>query len=176
MGNTNYQEKYGHAPLDIASCEALLEEYGTPRPVRKHCRATAKMALQLAEGTDIDRDLLSSAAMLHDIARAEKNHAMAGAKILESVGYPEIAEVIAVHHNLPKDDQIRINEKSLLYLADKCVLEDQPVSIETRFSHSMQKIRDPEARKQHGCRYEQAKRVQELLKVEKKDEYCNCFK
>lgn len=128
------------------TCQMLLEKYHTPNPVRIHCEAVANRALELAaqvKGIEVDLGLLQAACELHDIARATgREHAKNGADWLIFEGYPDVAAVISVHHDLPADAAI---EAQLLYLADKLVQGDRYVSLEDRFAHSREKCQTDDA-------------------------------
>ncbi len=152
-----------HPQLNAAVCRELFSAYKTPEHVWNHCAATADKALQLAKGSPVDMDLLYAAALLHDIAKGEKDHASAGAQLLTRLGYPEIGDIIAVHHDLPVSDELSINEKTILYLADKLVQRNRVVTLQERFSASQTKCTDEVARRNHAQRFSQALQLQTLL-------------
>ena len=157
-----------HPVLDETACLSLLAAAGTPEPVRQHCRAVAAKAMELAErivhsDSAPDKNRLLAAALLHDIARVEPQHPIVGATWLEGLGYPDIAEVIACHHDLSEAEEAQISEKTLLYLADKYLRGTTPVTLPERFTTSKEKIFTPEARLTHARRYAQAQRVEALF-------------
>lgn len=148
--------------------EALYEQRGTPLPVRRHCLAVARQADQLAEELEVRgillcRKTLWAAALLHDVARAEPQHAETGGAWLTQLGYPEIGGLIACHHWLSEAQAERISEASVLYLADKLTAEDRQVSLEARFSQSLRKCQTEDGREMHRRQYDQAKRVEGLI-------------
>ena len=154
-----------HPELTEEVCLALLRAAGTPERVIAHCRAVAEKALRLADraetaGIPLDRNLLFSAAMLHDIARAEPNHAVLGAAWLRTLGYPDAAVVIAQHHDFEGD---ALNEAALLFLADKYLQGDREVSLEERFAKSRSRCESEEALRAHDRRFETAKRIENML-------------
>ena len=167
-GETLTPAEVGRVPqpkLTEEVCLALLHAAGTPEHVIEHCRAVAGMALQLTDraetaGILLDRNLLFSAAMLHDIARAEPNHAVLGAAWLRTLGYPDAAEVIARHHDVEGD---ALNEAALLFLADKYLQGDREVSLEERFTKSRSRCESEEALRAHDRRFETAKRIEKML-------------
>ena len=72
-------------------CQKLLNEYGTPAHVQRHCRAVAETAYTIAEelnknGYNLDLDLIMAAGMLHDIARVEDRHWDVGADYMKELG------------------------------------------------------------------------------------------
>lgn len=117
----------------------------TPKHVMKHCLAVEALALELCEAIPLplDRARISHAALLHDIARTEKHHAVTGALWLEKLGYPELADIIRTHHDLK--DPHTIDEAAIVYIADKAVKEDRRVPIRDRFDASKDKCQTPAA-------------------------------
>ena len=142
--------------LTDAYCEGLLDACAVPEHIKRHCRAVARkadeIAARLPEGL-VDRGKLHAAAMLHDLARLQKDHAAAGAEILAELGYGEISAWVAVHHELACTEETVASEEVILYLADKLIREDREVTLEERFSESGKKCRTPEAMAKHRMRY-----------------------
>ena len=103
-----------------------------------------KIAVDLSEIINkykkcIDVNLIKSAALLHDIKRLEKDHAKKGAKLLSDLGYKKISSFVKNHMELKAQMEDEINEVSILYFADKLVIEDQFTSIEKRFEEKLKK-------------------------------------
>lgn len=141
---------------DESVCSTLLTQI--PPQVAAHSRAVQRLALEMcdalaAHGVRLNRALLSAAALLHDICRTEPNHAFAGAQKLRGLGYPEIADIVAVHHDWSGGP---FDESALLYLADKYVQGDQRVTLEERFERSRAKCRTEQALCAHDRRYRAA--------------------
>ena len=149
-------------PLTPALAEKLLLAAAPGENVIAHCRAVAEMTRRVASALpgQADEKKLRCAALLHDAARALPNHAEAGAKWVERLGYSECACLIRVHHDLPEEHTI---EEAVLFLCDKCVQEDKIVPIRERFAHSALRCRDKEAENAHARRFETALRVQEEI-------------
>ena len=79
---------------DEAACLSLMEAEALPQNIRDHCFNVRALALKAAgllhtRGVIVDESLLSSACLLHDIARVQPEHAATGAKLLLREGYPE---------------------------------------------------------------------------------------
>lgn len=157
---------------DEDTIRGFWKQCRTPENVIAHCRAVAQKAMTLTEkladnGYLLDRDLIYSAAMLHDIARTEPDHPAQGAKRVAKEGYENVAAVIAAHHDLNEGEQDPVTEKTIVFLADKLICEDKEVSLEERFAKSILKCTTPEARSSHKRKQEQAAaayaRVQRLL-------------
>ena len=151
---------------DGRSAEWLCERYGMPEHVRAHCDAVAVVAARLAASVNfpVDMPLLHSAALLHDISRARGfQHAPEGARLLRESGYPDVAQVVAYHHDLPDDASA---ETQILYLADKLVQEDHEVSLSERFEGSRRKCTTPEALSAWQRRFDAAVSVARRLGLE----------
>ena len=120
-------------------CEQLLNtRFPSGSPVVEHCRTVARVALLMAGklnscGCNLDLAIIDAAALLHDLAKGEPDHAAAGAAILRGMGYGAVADLVAVHMDLSSRADDTITAADLLYLADKLVEGDRCVSLETRF-------------------------------------------
>ena len=147
-------------PLTEPLAEALLKAAAPGEKIQAHCHAVAKEALRIAERLPmkLDTALLVSAALLHDVARAEQHHAETGAAWLRDLGYSAAAEIIEQHHDFAGTT---LNEAAILYLADKCVLEDRVIPLSERFEKSEAKCLTDEAKEAHARRREAAERLRE---------------
>ena len=139
-------EKMKKQRLDEKQCLQILENYGTPEHVIRHCLAVAKTAKVLANalnkrGYTLDAELICSAAVLHDIARVHSSHAAVGAEYLRSLGYREEADLIEPHMTYAPEDPKSIRELDVLCLADRMVKEDRYIGLENRMSEILQKHR-----------------------------------
>ena len=154
-----------HPDLTDEVCTAVLQAAGTPEHVIAHCRAVAEEALRLADRIPLvemapDRSLLYAAALLHDIARTEPGHAETGAAWIRALGYPEVADVIAQHHDF---EGYAPDEAALLFLADKYIQGTDRVSLEERFAASAGRCTGAEALAAHDRRYQTAKRLEKQI-------------
>jgi putative nucleotidyltransferase with HDIG domain len=154
-----------HPALTEEVCMALLHAAGTPEPVIAHCRAVAEKALRLADraeevGAAPDRQRLYAAALLHDIARTEPDHAAVGAAWLRTLGYTDVADIVARHHDWEGDV---LDDAALLFLADKYLQGDREVTLHERFALSRTRCLTPEALQAHGRRLEAAERIENTL-------------
>lgn len=137
-------QKPGVVPGPV-ECGFLMEQCHTPPAVRLHCQAVAKETLRLAaaSGQTVDHKLLECAALLHDLARTEgPSHPEKGAAILRKAGYPQLAAIVAQHHDLEPDAP---PEAELLYLADKLIQGTKPAPLKARFEASKAKCTTAEA-------------------------------
>ncbi|MCL1912540.1 MAG: histidine phosphatase family protein [Eubacteriaceae bacterium] len=142
-------------------CFAIHIKRKLPANIIRHCSAVASLALEMAfgllmSGYYLDTALIEAASLLHDIERLEKDHATRGADLINGIGYPAVAAAIATHMDLPVEHGDIINEKSLVYLADKLVLEDKRVPLENRY---IRNPADTESAKAASERLEQARKL-----------------
>lgn len=143
-------------------CLALLKAAGADENLIAHCKAAAALADELCamlreNGTALNAAHIHCAALLHDLARAEKEHAALGAVWLRELGYPEVAEIVRQHHD---PDSTAINEAAVVYIADKAVQGSERVSIAERFAQSLSKCKTPEALAAHERRRQAAQTIQ----------------
>lgn len=145
---------------DSDEIEALYALYGTSADVQAHCRAVADRALRIAQRSTVpaDRDLLRSAALLHDLCRASgRDHPQKAAQILTAAGYPLLGDVIACHHDLGEHPCV---EAEILYLADKMIQDTHSVSVQSRFEGSLAKCSNAQAVAAWQHRYDAAKALE----------------
>lgn len=128
------------------TCMELLQSYGTPPHVIRHCKAVSETAIRIAKalnekGMDLDMDLIEASTLLHDIARVEENHGVKGAAILEKKGYRQVAKLVKCHMFYATDPhKEKITEQDVLCLADRMVKEDQYVGLDIRMRSVLDKL------------------------------------
>jgi molybdenum cofactor cytidylyltransferase len=132
-------------PTD-AECAAICARLKVSRQVIAHSRLVAELARTLAvhlngAGLALNLPLILAAGRLHDIARGQPNHAGAGAQLLADMGYPRVGAVVAKHMDIQSGGR-SLQEADLIYFADKCVEEDRLVSLEERFTRSVDRYAD----------------------------------
>ena len=155
---------------DSAQCAELFSECNTPDDIVRHGQHVAETALKIAglinlkQPLTINTELLNSACLLHDIKRAEPEHAMRGMEFLLKKGYPRAAILVGEHMDLSAPPT-GIGESELLYLADKLCrrgnlvrLDETLREIEARFAS------DSDALISAKTRIENAMVILELLK------------
>ncbi|MBE0495460.1 MAG: NTP transferase domain-containing protein [Campylobacterales bacterium] len=135
-----------HAPTK-EECLAIMLQHKVSNRVIKHCEAVEKIACELYEsvasfGLCIDKYALSAAALLHDIAREEKDHATVGAQKLRAMGYAVIGDIIETHMDIEVDENTPLNANELLFIADKVVQEERVCGLEKRFEGALKKCKD----------------------------------
>lgn len=135
-------------------CREIQAVLGTPQKVVEHCIAVEMVAQRITDqlavaGIPLNRNLVCAGAMLHDVAKQErqKNHAAIGASWLVEMGYAEIAWIVASHMDLSLDAIEKLDERSVVYLADKLVCGTREVPLEQRKIMALQRFgQDKQAR------------------------------
>ncbi len=129
---------------DEALCRRLMDRYAMLPNIVEHSFRVCQLACFLgrmlgAAGTRLDLRLIRASALLHDITKTrslttKENHAESGGRLLEELGYPEVAAVVRGHVRLAdREDLLRLGEVHVVNYADKRVRHDQVVSLEERF-------------------------------------------
>ncbi|MHB8075151.1 DVU_1551 family NTP transferase [Desulfosporosinus fructosivorans] len=118
-------------------CYAIIKRANTPVKVINHCKQVAQLSCAMGSyliraGSQLNLELIRAAALLHDLAKGEPQHAQVGAGMLGN--YPEVAEIVAEHMDICLNPNQLLTEKEIVYLADKLVLADQIISLQARFS------------------------------------------
>jgi hypothetical protein len=141
-----------HLPT-VAECEAMLADTSFfEETTAAHCRRVSRLAVYLGKtlvgsGVPLDTGRIGAAALLHDIAKGEKDHAAAGAGRLSDMGFSGISDIVASHMDIDLSAASDPTEAEVVYLADKLVRGDVLVPLAVRFEHKLAKYgHDPSAR------------------------------
>jgi putative nucleotidyltransferase with HDIG domain len=131
-----------------AECEAILAVCCVAPAIVRHSRLVADVAQRIAHalsqsGLSLNMELVLAGALLHDVAKGKPDHAGAGAAILRSMDFPQVAAVVASHTDLDFDG--RLDEFAIVYLADKLMTGERPVTIEERFEAAFSRFADDPA-------------------------------
>jgi uncharacterized protein len=140
------QERDAMVIPDEKTCMALMAKHLTPDHIVRHCLQVWCVAGVIGRSMTqrepaLDMDLLRAACLLHDIGKypcileGGRYHDRKGKEMLESEGYPEVAEIVARHVILAERDNEPIGEAHILFYADKRVNHDEIVSLEERFDY-----------------------------------------
>ncbi len=137
----------------VEECFKLMEKYNMPDNIRAHSIIVRDVAVYLGKelnkkDENLDIILIESSALLHDIAKIHcivptknfktegckptKRHDIEGGKILRSLGYERVAEIVEQHCNLFKKTKY-LREEEIVQYADKRVMHEEIVSLKVRF-------------------------------------------
>jgi putative nucleotidyltransferase with HDIG domain len=134
-------------------CNVLLKHiFRVNRDVVLHSRKVEQIARRICRnlqktGTPLNPELVSAAALLHDIAKGCKSHALTGARMLSEMGFFRVAQIVFQHTDLNFNPHGKINEAEIVYMADNLTLENSCTTLERRFEKALNRFgHDPEAR------------------------------
>jgi uncharacterized protein len=140
---------------DDSYYDAILKDAGCSRRVIAHCHAVRDISLACAGGSGVlDRELINSGALLHDIGRGLTHsiqHAQAGAEYCRKAGMlPAVALIVERHTGagltsdectllrlLPIDCMPKTGEEKLVADADNLVKGFLEVSIYDRLESAL---------------------------------------
>ena len=129
-------------------CEELLVSNNTPEASIIHSRIVKDVARRIGRDLKWLRDrgpnmaLITAAALLHDIAKGQPDHAAAGAAIVRDHGYDEVADIVAAHNDIEYSGDLPVTEKEIVFIADKLVKGDQMVTVVYMFDHKIESCTD----------------------------------
>jgi len=151
-------------------CRAIMaSRFSDGHPVVKHSRVVERIGHIIGNrlihaGYTVDIDLLRVCGYLHDIGKGEKNHAVFGADLLKSMGYPNVSEVIASHMDLYFANKGSITEKEIVYLADKLTQGESVLKLEKRLELKLNQLTDnPEGQMAAEKRIRTAMQIQHTI-------------
>jgi uncharacterized protein len=134
---------------DIAECKELMARFDMLPNIVEHSLQVMRVSLALTDhlkdGVVVNRDMVIAAALLHDITKTrsiktKERHAASGGKLLRELGFPGIADIVEEHvtiQNLNLDGTVE--EKEIVYYADKRVMHDKIVTLEERMHDLMRR-------------------------------------
>ena len=138
-------------------CRAIMARFQMPEHIVRHCRAVCRVAEYLsarlsARGLALDPDMIRAGALLHDITKRFSfdrplDHALTGAKLVNRLGYPDIAPLVRQHVRLSASRPPgRVTEVEIINYADKRVVEDQVTLLADRLAYIRRRYgKTPEA-------------------------------
>jgi putative nucleotidyltransferase with HDIG domain len=156
-----------------AQCLSLLKQYEVYPNIISHSKQVTKVAMFLAKslkkgGIALNLSLIEAGALLHDIGKTYSlkhpgtDHIKKGSQWLEELGYPQVAEIVRQHVDLP--NPLKINEKTIVSYADKRVKHDIIVSLEERFSDLLKRYGQTESKQKRLKKlYQRARKLEALI-------------
>jgi uncharacterized protein len=130
-------------------CDELMARYSMMPNIVAHSIQVMRVSLAITDnlksGVSVNRDLAVAAALLHDITKTrslvtKERHDTSGGELLRELGFPRIAEIVEQHVIIQNLNlQGRLEEREIVYYADKRVLHDTIVTIEERVHDLIQR-------------------------------------
>jgi hypothetical protein len=132
---------------DRALCRRLLTQAQQPKRRVAHCHRVAAIGLRLARalaaaGLPLNEELVYAAGLLHDVAKGQRGHHLAGARIVRGFGYFQAGHIVVSHTEIHWRPEDGITETALLYLADKLVKGVTLMGVEQRFRYWLDGLGD----------------------------------
>ena len=130
-------------------CDELMARYSMLPNIVAHSLQVMRVSLALTDhlkdGVTINRDIVIAAALLHDITKTrsletKERHDASGGAVLRELGFPRIAEIVEQHiviQNLNLKGSLE--EREIVYYADKRVMHDTIVTIKERVHDLIQR-------------------------------------
>ena len=130
-------------------CNKLMAQYAMLPHIVEHSMQVMRVSLAITDnlksGVRVNRDLVIAAALLHDITKTrsletKERHDRSGCELLKEMGFTRIAGIVEQHvvfQNL--NLQGRLEEREIIYYADKRVMHDRIVTIEERVHDLIQR-------------------------------------
>ena len=140
-----------------SECLKILKDNNVPDNIIAHLESVHNFSMKLADyldkkGIKVNRELVSAAAMLHDIKKLSPKHEIAGSEFVNSLGFPEVASIIRKHglSNLDKEEFIpKTWEEKIVFYSDKRVNGSKIVSLDGRFDYIRQRYNKKEVDKEY---------------------------
>jgi uncharacterized protein len=130
----------------VQQCFALMTKYEMLENIKAHSIMVERIASLIARGLreageNLSLELVTAGALMHDIAKTrsiktKENHSAIGSEICLHNHLEELAEIVAEHvvlRNFSKSGAVQ--EKEIVYYADKRVNHDKVVSLEERLAY-----------------------------------------
>ena len=135
-------------------CDKLMVRYSMRPHIVAHSIQVMHVSLAITDnlknGVAVNRDLIIAAALLHDITKTrslktKERHDISGGELLRKMGFKSIAEIVEQHVVLQNlNPQGRLEEREIIYYADKRVMHDKIVTIEERVHDLLQRYGNTE--------------------------------
>jgi len=157
-------------------CFELMKKYGMLDNIKAHSVMVERISFVIARGlreagVEISLEKTKAGALLHDIAKticlnSVKDHARLGADICVENHFEEIAGIVGEHVRLRNEESDgKIDEKMIVYYADKRVNHDKVVSIDVRMEDLFRRYgrNDPYRRQLIEKNFNFCRKVEEKL-------------
>jgi uncharacterized domain HDIG len=132
------------APVPTADqCYDIMKRYNMLDNIKRHSIQVMNVSMALVDNLKnpsvIQSDLVQAAALLHDIAKTkaiaakELRHDLLGGQMMREMGYDAIADIVESHvFFIGFKPDANLEEREIVFYADKRVLHDVIVSVDDR--------------------------------------------
>ena len=135
-------------------CSELMALHSMRPNIVEHSIQVMHVSLAIADnlknGVAVNRDLVIAGALLHDITKTRslktnERHDISGGELLREMGFTSTAEIVEQHIAFQDlNTQGRLEEREIIYYADKRVTHDKIVTIEERVHYLIQRYGNTE--------------------------------
>lgn len=138
-----------------AECHELMARYSMLPNIVEHSLQVMNVSLAIIDNlksdVPVNRDLVIAAALLHDIAKTrsletKERHDASGGALLRGLGFSSTAEIVE-QHVIIKNLNLAgmLEEREIVYYADKRVMHNTIVTIEERVQDLIERYGATEA-------------------------------
>jgi uncharacterized protein len=123
-------------------CDELMARYSMLSNIVEHSLQVMRVSLAITDNLKSDviisRDMVIAGSLLHDITKTrsletKERHDASGGKLLRELGFTRIADIVEQHVIIrDSDPQGRLEEREIVYYADKRVMHDTIVTLDER--------------------------------------------
>jgi uncharacterized protein len=123
-------------------CYEIIQRYEMLPNILEHSQQVLKVSIALYDNfrndVHLNRELIVAAALLHDITKTQsiqtkEPHDRTGAELMRELGFHRIADIVEQHVILKNfDPDGMLDEREIVYYADKRVMHTSIVSVEER--------------------------------------------
>ena len=135
-------------------CDKLMAQHSMRPNIVEHSIQVMHVSLAITDnlknGVAVNRGLVIAAALLHDITKTislktMERHDISGGELLRDMGFTSAAEIVEQHVVFQNfNPQGRLEEREIIYYADKMVNHDKIVTIEERVHYLIQRYGNTE--------------------------------
>ncbi|HVO68148.1 MAG TPA: HDIG domain-containing protein [Syntrophales bacterium] len=143
-------------------CEKLMVQHSMRPNIVEHSIQVMNVSLAITDnlknGVSLNRDLVTAGALLHDITKTRsletnERHDISGGEFLREMGFTSVAEIVEQHIIFKNfNPQGRLEEREIIFYADKRVNHDKIVTIDERVHYLIQRYGDTEEIRSHILR------------------------
>lgn len=133
----------------VEECRRLMVQYSMKPNIVEHSFQVMNVSLAITDnlknGAIINRDMVVAAALLHDITKTRsletrERHDLSGGMLLRELGFMSVAGIVEQHVFFQNfNAQGKLEEREIVFYADKRVMHDRIVSTKEREADLLQR-------------------------------------
>lgn len=133
----------------MEECQRLMVQYSMRPNIVEHSLQVMNVSLAITDNLKnraiINRDMVVAAALLHDITKTRsletrERHDLSGGMLLRELGFISIASIVEQHVDFKNfNAKGKLEEREIVFYADKRVMHDRIVSTKEREADLLQR-------------------------------------